>query len=519
VRFAGWLCLVLGVVGLCAATGLGIVAIQQATEISAYNHARPCPAGEAPNADCLRTVDGSVVAVTEYPGADRIPADYALDVRTASGTLHLRFNADSPMLSYAVDGDPAVVTMWRGRSVTVSTDGRSAVTTSVPETALAHDLGNGEEAGGIGVFFVLGALAIRRNRKAGGMQPVTSPVVAAATMALFLGGIIVTFSGFALGGKPSRLGPDLTATGAALAVVLGLSVWLRLIAKRLVKQSLARRPPASRTWVHDVASATRDLHAPVLAGAAAVTRRRRTQLRAHMHPASVARMLGTAAAVWLAPALTVAVLFGVFFTGHDGPASRAYRQAPACVGETNLNTCAGNFTAVINGVRSPANAANGADISYVTQDGGINTWASFGGNSAADTRLALADEHAHALLTIRVWRGSIVGADFGGSWHWTWGNPPGNTIPTIFLAVGFALLLLLVRLGIHHRRARSTAITRRLLVDDLGQVVAAACSVVLLAYGFWPGAVLALATLVWLALSARQAERRRRRHSAQQHAS
>src|ERR1700729_885120 len=154
VRFSGWLCLVLGVAFVLAAGVLGVLAIQQATEISAYHHARACLADALSRADCLQAVDGSVAAVTEFPGGARLSADYALDVRTASTTLHLTFSSDSPMLRYAVDGDRAVVAMWRGEPVSVATDGRSEVTTSVPDTALARDLGNSEKAGGVGVFFV-----------------------------------------------------------------------------------------------------------------------------------------------------------------------------------------------------------------------------------------------------------------------------------------------------------------------------------------------------------------------------
>ena len=114
----------------------------------------------------------------------------------------------------------------------------------------------------------------------------------------------------------------------------------------------------------------------------------------------------------------------------------------------------------------------------------------FDGDPATIVRMASADENARTPLRIRVWRRSIVGAELGGSWHWAQGNPPGNTIPAVFLAVSFALLLLVVRLPIH-RRAGSGANRQRLLADDVGQVAAAAGSFVLLAYGFWPGAILA----------------------------
>ena len=502
-RFSGWFCLVLGVAFLFAAGALGVLAIQQATEISAYHHARACQADAPSDAGCLLAVDGSVAAVTEFPGGGRVSADYALDVRAASRTLHLTFSADSPLLRYAVNGDPAVVTMWHGVPVSVVTGGRSEVTTSVPVTGLARDLGNSEKAAGVGVFFVLGALAIRRNRRAGGTQPLTRPVRAAALLALVLGGIVVVIGGIALGGQPSRLGPDLAATGAALVVVLGLSAWLGIAVRRQANHSLA-----SLARAQGIADSAHDLHTPVLP-AARLTRTSRTPLRTRMHPANWARVLRDPAAGFLLGGLTVAVLSGVFLTSEDGPAARAFRHAPACAGETNLATCAGDFTAVINGVRAPANGAIFADVSYATHDGAINTWVRFDGDPAAIVRMASTDEDARTPLRISVWRRSIVGAELGGSWHWAQGNPPGNTIPAVFLAVSFALLLLVVRLLIH-RRAGSDANRQGLLADDLGQVAAAAGSIVLLAYGFWPGAILALATLLWLGLSARRSTQRAR---------
>ena len=185
----------------------------------------------------------------------------------------------------------------------------------------------------------------------------------------------------------------------------------------------------------------------------------------------------------------------------DGPDARAYRDAPACVGESNLATCAGDFTAVVNGVRAPAAGGTITDVSYATYDGAINAWASFEGDPAAIARMASADEKADTLLTVRVWRGSIIGADLGGGWLWAQGEPPGNTLPAIFLAASFGLLLLMGRLSIHRRAGAGTS-GRRLLIDDLAQTAAAAGSVALLAYGFWPAAIPALAVLLWLGLSA-----------------
>jgi hypothetical protein len=489
VRFKGWFCLALGAVFLFAAGVFGILAIRQATEISAYRHARACPAGAPSNGDCLQAVDGSVAGVTEFQGSGKVGADYALDVRTASTTLHLTFSSDSPMLAEALDGDPAVVTTWRGVAVSVVTDGRSEVTTSVPETALAGDLGDSEVFGGVGAFFVLGAMAIRRNRRAGGTRPLTRPVSGAALMALGLGGTAVLIGGVALGGKPSRLGPDLAATGGALVAVLGLSVWHGISVRGRASESTA-----SPARAQGMANQTR------------------------MHPATWARVLGPRAAAYLPMLLTVGVLFGVFLTSQDGPAARAFRYAPACVGGTNIATCVGDFTAVINGVRGPTNGDEITYVSYVTLDGAINTWARFDGNPATIARKATADERARSQLRIRVWRRSIVGAELGGSWHWADGNPPANTIPTVFLAVSFVLLMLVVRLRIH-RRAGAVADSQRLVTDDLGQAAAAAGSIILLGYGFWAGAILAVAVLLWLGLSVRRSAQFRRLTLAALHSS
>jgi len=506
-RFGLWFGLVAGVGCLIAAAVLGVLAIQQATGLPAYHDARACPAGAPSSADCLQAVDGTVAAVTEFPGGYHLSADYALDVRTASTTLHLTFSSDSPMLGYAVNGDPAVVTMWRGVPVSVMTDGRSEVTTSVPETAFTRDLGDTEETGGVGVFLLLGALAIRRNRRMGVLQPLRSPVLAAVILAVALGGIVVLFGGIALGGKPSRLGPDLAATGAALVVVLCLSAWLGISIKRRPSKSPAGHVSARYLAARDLSASTPRSHARTVAA-----------LRSRIHPVIGAQLLTRRAVGFLPVLLTVGVLFGVFFTSQDGPAARAYRRAPACNGEWNLATCVGDFTAVINGVRAPANGASFADVSYVTYDGAINAWARFDGNAATIASMASADESARTPLSIRVWRRSIVGAELGGSWHWADGNPPGNTIATAFLAVSFALLLLFMRLRIH-RRAGSSASGNRLFAEDLGQVAAAAGSIVLLAYGFWPGAILAVAVLLWLGLTVRQSTQRSRMSLAALHSS
>ncbi len=311
--------------------------------------------GAPPGADCLQAVDGTVAGVTEFPGGGRVSADYALDVRTASTTLDLGFTSDSAMLGYAVDGNPAVVTMWRGVAVSVLTDGRSEVTVSVPETALARDLGNGEEAGAVGMFLLFTAWGIGRNRRYAGVQRLLSRFAAALTI-LLLGSIVVAFGGIALGGRLSRLAPDLAATGAGLAVVLGLSVCGLKTRARGFDAELRHEKSVPDGAQHAPYAASSPANHGPLPPAPAHTDAAGTAapLRMRLHPAGWVGVLGTYAAAWLGPALTVAVLFGVFFTSHDGAAALRYSRAPACVGETNLATCAGDFTAEINGVRGPS---------------------------------------------------------------------------------------------------------------------------------------------------------------------
>jgi hypothetical protein len=312
-------------------------------------------------------------------------------------------------------------------------------------------------------------------------------------VALLSGCLVLMIGGFVLGGKASRLRPDLAGTGAALLVVAGVSVWLGVTAGR----RNPRKPANLGVGAPDLPPGPR-VRMP----------RTRVPLRARLRPAMWIPGLRAVASRWVATLLTVAVLFGVLLTVHDGPAARAYRDAPVCVGETNLATCRGEFTAMVNGVRSdPQAGSNYADVAYATSDGAINAWGRFDGDGSALARAAQADEKQRMLLTIAVWRGSIVGAELGPAWHWAQGNPPGNAIPAAFLAVSFALLLLWVRLRIHRRQARmrTQADDQSLIIDDICQLAAAAGAVVLLAYGLWPGAILALATLVWLGLSAKRA--------------
>src|SRR5258708_23011366 len=106
VRFSGWLCLVLGVACLFAGGVLGILAIQQATEISVYHHARACLAGAPSNADCLQAVEGSVAGVTESPGRGRVKSADSPDVRTPSASLPPPVRSSSRLLAGALDRPP-----------------------------------------------------------------------------------------------------------------------------------------------------------------------------------------------------------------------------------------------------------------------------------------------------------------------------------------------------------------------------------------------------------------------------
>jgi hypothetical protein len=227
-----------------------------------------------------------------------------------------------------------------------------------------------------------------------------------------------------------------------------------------------------------------------------------------LHPAAWLPIVRRTVPSWAGLLLTVAVLLALLGAAVDGPSARAFRHAPACAGETNLATCAGDFTAVVNGYRTPAdNGDNYADVSYVTADGVINTWIRFDGNGAALGRAAAAAEKLQTPLTIKVWRKSIVGADLGGTWHWAQGDPPGDAIPVAFLSVSFGLLLLVVWLRVHRLSRRGGRPESRLILQDLGQAAAGAGVITLLAYGIWPAAFLMLAVLAWLGMSARSARR------------
>lgn len=495
-RFTWAFCLVLGVGFLIAAGFAGAGAASQVTAISAFRTAGSCPPGAAPGADCRQYLVGTVTGVTEYGGKNPV---YAMDVQTAAGPMNLTFGSDSAMLAYATDGERAVVGMWRGSPVSASVGGRTQATADVPETAFANDLARAAQALGVGVFSLFGAIGLRRRRMAG-RQPILRPAAAAWGMGGFLAALIILVGGLVLSGHSSRLRVDLIGAAVALAVDIGLSVWLGLAGRRRNRML----PPTVTALVPPAPVAARPVRPAREARRAA--RRAAGQppvpLRTRLHPARWLPVARSRAMPWLVPVLTVAVLFGIALTSQDGPAARAFRHAPACAGQANLATCVGDFTAVVNGVRTSAGGGSYADVSYVTANGAINAWARFDGSGSAIARTASADQSQQTPLTIRVWRRTIIGASLGGHFQWAQGDPPGDAVPAVFLAVSFALLLLAARLRLHRLSRGRPRARRRLILEDAGQVAGAAAAVAVLAYGYSQAAFLALAVLAWMAVSA-----------------
>ena len=493
---SGWvLCLVLGVAFLVGGAVAGAVTVHDATEIAAYHRAAACPHGAPLTADCRQSLAGTIVGVTEIAGKN---PDFALDVRTADGVLHAGFNADSPLLSYALNGEPAVITVWRGRPVDVSAGRFSSQTANVPATATARALGTAEIALGVGAFFLLGGIAARRRRN-NRTIPVATPTGAAAILAVALGSLVIIATGVFLSGDTASLGSNLTATAVALAVVAALAVWLGVSVRHRNRARLAGVTPETPASVTPPAVSEPSLPRPPHLPA-----RMRLPARTRLHPRRWRTGFRSVAALWLLPVLTVGVLFGVFRTAPDGAAARAYREAPACAGEADLASCAGDFTAVVNGVRSPVQGQSSfPEVSFVTAGDAINAWATFdtGGNGLS--RVAASDQLNRTLLVIKVWRRTVIGADLGGRWLWAENDPPGDAIPAIFLAVCFTVLLLVVRVRAHVLARRGAQSSRRLLVEDAGQAAAGAFAIALMALGFWPGAVVMLAVLGWCAVSMR----------------
>ena len=181
---------------------------------------------------------------------------------------------------------------------------------------------------------------------------------------------------------------------------------------------------------------------------------------------------------------------------------RAFRDAPACQGENNLSVCAGKFTGYVNGVRTSPQNTGTAEISYATADGAINNWGNFSGNGQALADTAKAEETASAPITIEVWKDGIVGAEIGGTWYWTSGNPPSGTLSVVFLAAFVGLELLFTRCRAH-QRARSTSAwgikagRRMLALEDVCQVGVAAVGIWLLLSTYWWGGLFIAGVAGW----------------------
>lgn len=95
----------------------------------AYTAARPCPAGAAEGADCLRVVSATVTGVsttaTKHPSSE-------LDL-VADGTAFASGFAGVPALvTAAYPGEPVTVTEWRGRATAVSGTGGVEATGDAP---------------------------------------------------------------------------------------------------------------------------------------------------------------------------------------------------------------------------------------------------------------------------------------------------------------------------------------------------------------------------------------------------
>jgi hypothetical protein len=353
----------------------------------------------------------------------------------------------------------------------------------LPGYAAAIDLGFCMQCLGVSCFFLLGPL-LRRT----GTQGV-GPLGLAYLTATFLGGPALAVGGYVLSGSPNEPATVLTGTAVALVIVVALGAWAGVAAKRRYRKHpelMALRqsfvlPPRERR------SGPRPRPAVPL----------RVRLGHRLRPSNWLPALWALLKFYLAPTLVILVVLGLILMAHDAPNARAFRDAPACQGETNLSVCVGEFTATVNGVRIASASAGSAAISYATSDGAINAWGGFSGNGAALASTAQAEETAGVPVQIEVWRGAIVGAEIGGSWHWATGNPPGDAAPAVFLAICLTLLLSLVRYRAHRSAATGVA-GRALLRDDLGQVTAAAAGYALLIYGYWFGALVALAALGWM---------------------
>jgi hypothetical protein len=325
-----------------------------------------------------------------------------------------------------------------------------------------------------------------RQRRTG--RQVLGPRGVACLIASLLGAGDLAGTGLMLTGHPNDPATVFIVAAVGLVIALALGAWAGVPTRRRTRKhpDLAALPQSPLLPARERRSTPRPRPAVPL----------RVRLGHRLRPANWLPVLWALLKSYLTPSLVTLVLFGLFFTAHDAPNARAFRVAPACQGETNLNVCVGEFTATVNGVRTTSPNAGSALISYVTGDDAINAWGGFSGSAGALAGTAQAEQTASTPVRIEAWRGAIVGAEIGGSWHWATGNPPGDTDPAVFLAVGLALLLLLVR---YRARRPARATQRALLRDDLIEVAVSAAGYGLLICGYRYGALLILGALGWMA--------------------
>lgn len=123
-------------VGLAALVGAAIgvsetVRAKAANDV--YNNARPCPAGTPWSADCVLQVPATVSGAAEK---SRRYNNYLLHVVAADGRHDIDFPGPNAVVRSARDGDPVMLTVWRGGVRMVTRFGASAETTDPPVRAI-----------------------------------------------------------------------------------------------------------------------------------------------------------------------------------------------------------------------------------------------------------------------------------------------------------------------------------------------------------------------------------------------
>lgn len=109
-------------------TGHGLAGYVE--EDRTYRDARPCPATEASQSDCLRDVPVVVRAVIDVDG--RSPR-HALHV-TGEGFSYrsVKVGGSGPMIEHVDKGDTVVLTLWRDRVIELRAEGYAETTRDTP---------------------------------------------------------------------------------------------------------------------------------------------------------------------------------------------------------------------------------------------------------------------------------------------------------------------------------------------------------------------------------------------------